>query len=202
MPIYDWAPNADSRLSRLESGRQFLRGGKIVYTDSNYASLPKTALNSSQVIDTTSSVIAKVGSVPIAVGDSGFSATATTTSIHWFWDGTNGSSRIIVRRADSTKIAIPKGDLNVTGLVANTMYFFYPFWSVSQSSFGWVIGTVGSPKVAHAAANANGLAAQKLQDREALSAGAMTFSTPAAGTTGGTPAGGGGAPGHGGYNTY
>jgi hypothetical protein len=62
-----------------------------------------------------------VGSTPNTTG-TGFTYTSTTTSITINWSG------LTLFRADNTTTAIPNGSQTITGLTANTTYYFYPTW--------------------------------------------------------------------------
>lgn len=184
-----------ARLQRLEIGSPYLRANNRVPTPAAYGRIPKDLLNGDG-FDIRSSGIITLGSTPATASTSGaFAYTSTTSSIHWYWDGTNGSQRILQRRADDSKFPIPAGDVNVTGLTINTPYSFYPFWpTFGQCQIGWsqISGTsVGTPAIAFAAANDEALHLQTLTDREPLSLGAMTAATAAAGSGSGSAGGGG-----------
>lgn len=132
--------------------------------------------------------------MPPFVVSGNFAYTADGTSIHWYWDGTNSSNALVIKRADGTNFSVPKGDLNITGLSNSTTYYFYPFWNLSGGcAVSFVIGTVGSPKFALSAVSTDALQAQSLLGREALSSGAMTAATTAGAGGGGSAGGGGGA---------
>jgi hypothetical protein len=198
------------RVFRFETGAQRLQRGQIRPTNGAFARLPSSALttknNGSQALNLSNSRIRKIGGVSVSGNTSGFAYTATTTSITWYWDGSNGSMVPIIRRADGTSFRVPisGSGLTVTGLTINTTYYFLPFWNTNNlCNIGWVPGTAGSPQIAFVVADTvdpvnspiYGME-QTLQGNEALTNGFMTAATTAAGTGGGG-AGGGGAGGSG-----
>lgn len=208
--MWDWSSGKTDlgvRISRLENSAPYiLRGGGIAATVSPYTSVPAAAINSG-AIDLSSTGVQTVGSVPPFVNVSGFAATATTTSITWYWDGTNSSKVIVINRADKTQFTVPPSSIAITNLTANTWYGFLPFWTPSNvCGIGWMQGDSGTPQIAFAGGTGASFAAaasaytlaqsnalQNSQGREALSTSFMTFQTPAAGTSSGSASGGGAA---------
>jgi len=201
-PVYPGFNNVgglDYRLRRLEVGAQRLRAGVIQPTSGQFARIPITAIDKQQRIDPTNPTFRKLGSVPPSGNVSGFAFTSTANSITWYWDGTNGSTVIVLKRSDSTTQVIPTtgSGLTITGLANATTYYFLPYWPPNNgSNVGWVPGTIGSPQIAFVLADTtsvnNGnfyLLEQSLQDREQLTSGFMTATT---GTSGGGGGGGGG----------
>jgi hypothetical protein len=168
-------------------------------TTGQYARIPADTLKTGAKIDLSLSTIRKVGSVPPAGNVSGFAYVGGANSITWYWDGTNGSTVIALKRSDGSAQVIPTAGsgLVVSGLAGATTYYFLPFWSPNQScNVGWVTGTVGSPQIAFIASDTtsvqNGnfyLLEQALQDREPLTGGFMSATT---GSSGGGGGGGGG----------
>src|SRR2546421_3588722 len=201
--IYAWKPaSLVGRLRRLETGAQRLQRGSIKFTDGAYRRIPADTLDATQRIDMTTSAVKKRGGVPPSGNTSGFAYTSTSTSITWYWDGTNGSTVITLKRADGSVQVIPTSGsgLAVTGLAATTTYYFLPYWTPNnQCNIGWVKGTIGTPQIAFVVADTtsvtNGafyLLEQSLQDREPLTAGFMTAVTAAGGGSCGGGRGGGG----------
>jgi hypothetical protein len=152
-------------------------------------------LNSDGTIQLANNKLRPLGNIAPTANNIGFAYTSTDTSIHLYWDGTNGSSRIVLRRADGTKIAIPGGDIQVTGLAASTTYYCLPYWSTltAPCNISFVPGTVGSPQIFFTVAtDLNAYQQQNLQTVEALSSGFLSVVTAAGGGTGGGGTGGGG----------
>src|SRR6185437_2327148 len=79
--------------------------------------------NSAQTVAASGSA----GSTPFST-TTGFAYTSTTTSITWYWDGTNGSSNITIYRADKTTTGPLSGSQTITGLSSGTTYNFYPYY--------------------------------------------------------------------------
>lgn len=187
--------NTDSRLRRIEKSIQFSRRGTVVGSSSPYRAVSSLAVTTSGIISlNTASGFAVKGSMPPCVASGGFAYTSDTSSIHLYWDGTNSSTILVLKRADGSTFTVPGGDINITGLSANTTYYFYPFWStLSGCAVGFVAGDSGSDpnKFAFSAASADALQQQNLLGREPLSNGAITAKTTAAGSGGGGTGGGG-----------
>lgn len=190
-------------LQRLETGSQRTQRGQIRPTNGSYARIPIKGLftqnNGDQSINLASATVRKIGGVAPTANTSGFAFVGGTNDIAWYWDGTNGSTVIILRRADGTKFRIPiaGSGLDVTGLLATTDYYFLPFWNPSNTcNIGWVPGTVGTPQIAFTLADTTNitnspaaLIAQTGQGSEPLTAGYMKATT---GSSGGGGGGGGG----------
>jgi hypothetical protein len=145
-------------------------------------------------LNLSNSGIAMVGNAAPNVLSGGFAYTCTDTTMTWYWDGTNGSSRMLIRRANGDKVPIPAGSIAVTGLTASTKYYFLPFKPVANScTIGWVGGTVGTPRIAFTVAtDLDAFQQQTLQSRDALWGGYMFGTTQ----PGGSPPGGGGGGGN------
>lgn len=130
-------------------------------------------------------------------------AVAQPTLINFYWDGTNGSQRFQVVRDDGTSFGpfITGSPLLVSGLVASTKYFFYPYFDETLSEIQFAGGGVGSPPIAFTAKNLLALQQQFLKNRIPLGLLFATtgVTTPATGSStvsggsGGGAAGGGGA---------
>lgn len=85
-------------------------------------------------VDLSKSGVLMKGAVPPA-RVSGFSYTATTTSITWVWKG------LTIYRADGTQVSVANGSQAVTGLTANETYQFYPYYDEATATFKWVTTT-------------------------------------------------------------
>lgn len=154
-------------------------------------------------IDPTSGQIVSSGSRVSSIATQ-LSAVATTSSISFYWDGTNSSVPFQIYRDDNTIFGpfITGSPQVVTGLSPNTTYFFYPYWneSAQRIQFASVPGvSIGSPAIAFTAKNALAAQQQILRGRLMLGSIAATTGivTPAAGTT--TTSAGGGGGGGGGF---
>lgn len=156
------------------------------------------ALNPPNVDPTSSQVLTggvRTGSVTTAIAYS-----ATTTSFTFYWDGTNGSVPFQIYRDDGsvTPPTIVGSPLTVTGLVANTKYFFYFYYDevLQLVKVALLPGiAIGTPPMAFTAQNLKACQQQILRNHIPL---APTFSgtgitTPASGTSSGTGGSGGGS---------
>jgi hypothetical protein len=127
------------RVRFLEQGNLRLRRGSLGPITGPYSKIGNDTFDSVGNIDTTRTAVRKLGSVPPSNNTTGFAYTSTGNSITWYWDGTNGSKLIILRRADSTMQVIPSGSLTVSGLAPSTDYYFFPFWTPNNKcTIGWV----------------------------------------------------------------
>lgn len=207
MPLYAFeSDKLLSRLARLEDAVPFLlQGGQ--YADNRFASFSSVQADTltDGLIDlTTSAGMITAGAIPPAVSTWGFAATVTANSITWYWDGTNGSTVLVIRRTDGIRQTVPAGSLTVTGLTNTTWYGFLPYWSPNnQCGIGWVAGSAGTPLIgfpggtgasfvnaATITVQADALAEQVKIGREQLSSGFMTMQV---GGGGGGAGGGGGS---------
>ena len=125
-----------------------------------------------------------------------FGFTATTTSISLFWNGSNSSTILRIYRDDGTIAGPFPGSQLVTGLVASTQYFFYPYFDEATQRVLFVSapGAVGTPPIAYKNAAIAVAQQQILRGRIPLASNlAVTgITTPASGSTGATNTGGGG----------
>lgn len=137
------------------------------------------------------------GSIPPS-GTTKFAAIATATTITIYWDGTNGSTQLLIHRADGTDTRA-SGNQAITKLAPSTTYFIYPYWDERDGSVNFVStaagpGTavpaaVGSPPYAYTTAVAN--AAQQVAALGAvpLSNGSIQVTTPSSGSAASTVGG-------------
>lgn len=119
-----------------------------------------------------------------------FSAVATPTGITFYWNGTNGSSSLVVYRDDGTPSYLEFGIQAITGLSAITTYYFYPYLdqSLIVNSLGlnaaqFVGGGAGSPAIALTARSQQAAVLQGGLNRIPLSNGAIAVTTPNAGSS-------------------
>lgn len=137
-------------------------------------------------------IVSSAGSTPFSTTSS-FAYTSTTTSITWYWDGTNGSTTLTIYRADNNTTGPVSGSQAITGLSSSTTYNFYPYWDEPTQTLKWVAGGTGTPAYAISSAGSKvAVQQQNLRTRIPLSLGGMQAATPAAGSGGGTGGGGGG----------
>lgn len=177
--------------------------GKIVFSDVitqasalNYyywvTSVDTFGQESAQQPAQSGTVQGSAGSIPFSTSTS-FTYTATTTSITWYWDGTNGSSPLTIYRADGTTTGPLSGNQAITGLTNATTYNFYPYYDETTKSLAWVAGGSGTPAYAQPSAGSKALVqSQNLRTRIPLSIGGMQASTGAGGSGSGGGGGGGG----------
>jgi hypothetical protein len=116
-----------------------------------------------------------------------FAAVATPTGITFYWNGSNGSASLLLYRDDGTPSYSEFGLLAVSGLSANTTYYFYPY--VDQSlivsaspAVQFMAGSSGSPAVALTSRSQAAAVAQGGLNRIPLSDGAIAVTTPISGT--------------------
>lgn len=106
-------------------------------------------------IDPSTAQLLSVGSRPYSIATP-ITAVATTTTITFYWDGTNGSQVFQVGRDDGTNFgpSIAGSPMVVTGLTINTNYFFYPYFDESINQIKFVnipLTSVGTPAIAFTA---------------------------------------------------
>jgi hypothetical protein len=145
-------------------------------------------------INPTSPTIQSLGGRMTSLA-TGFVSVATDTTIHLYWDGSNGSTLLRIYRDDGVVSGPFAGDLFITGLLATTTYFLYPYFDEASQVVKFVSqsGAVGSPPVAYRATAPQLAQTQFLRGHLPL---ASNLSTVGVTTTGGAPAttfvGGGG----------
>src|SRR5579859_1511691 len=103
---------------------------------------------SNPTVNPTTSQLTSLGSRTSSL-TTGFTFTATTTSITMYWDGTNNSSLLRIYRDDNSVDGPFSANQLVTGLTANTTYFFYPYFdeTLRTVQFVSIAGAVGSPPI-------------------------------------------------------
>ena len=152
-------------------------------------------LSPSQIDPTTINVKSAGSRTAALTTNFGFTA-PSTTSVQIFWDGTNSSTVLRIYRDDGSIAGPFPGSQLITGLTAATTYFFYPYFdeATGRVLFVSISGAVGTPPIAYPAATIAVAQQQILRGRVQLAANlAVTgITTPAAGTTPATNAGGGG----------
>jgi hypothetical protein len=175
-----------SRLRRLEGAYPKNNHTGPVFSKAKYTLPSSSAVLSTGQINPLSAVQAKGNLSPYVLsGNVGFTAGPNTVTA--WWDGTNSSVPIAVRRADGTSFSVPKGSQTINGLTPSTQYGFSIFWNVNGAgglSFG--PGDTGSPRIALSPAAPQSFINAALQmqqsfDAEPVYAGLVYFTTTAAG---------------------
>ena len=175
-----------SRVRRLEGAYPKDTHTSPVFSKAKFTLPSRTAVLPSGQINPLSAVQAKGNLSPLVLsGVLGFSASSTSITV--WWDGTNSSQVISIKRADGTSFTVPKGSQTITGLVASTQYGFSVYWNVNNTaglSFG--PGDIGAPQIAispTASQSVNNLAIQAQQsfDAEPVYSGLVFWSTTAGG---------------------
>lgn len=146
-------------------------------------------------VDPTSAILVSAGSRITSLTTKVSASAPSTTQIHVWWDGSNSSQVLRIYRDDNTIAGPFPGSQLVTGLTANTLYFFFMYFDEPTQLVHFVSqgGAVGTPPIAYTASTPLLLQQQTLRGRIPISQlGISGFSTPAAGNTPGTSQGGGG----------
>jgi hypothetical protein len=149
------------------------------------------------IVDPTTAGLKSAGSRTTALTTNFGASAPSTTSIQLYWDGTNSSTILRIYRDDGSVAGPFPGSQLVTGLTANTTYFFYPYFDEATQRVLFVSapGAVGSPPIAYTATAIAVAQQQILRGRVQLASNlAVTgFATPAAGNTPAASQGGGGS---------
>jgi hypothetical protein len=193
--VSKWAvssTDATSRLRRLEGAYPKNTHTSPVFSTAKFTLPAKTAVTPTGLISSQSSLSAKGSLSPnVLSGVLGFTATPTTITL--WWDGSNHSAILSVKRANGTSFTIPPGTQTITGLTAGMQYGFSVFWNINSSSgLSFGPGDSGSPKIAISPTASPtvlnvALQAQQSYVAEPIYSGQVYFTTPATGT--GTGAG-------------
>jgi len=189
MEIYDrfnMPIDLRTRVQRLEAGETRLRHGSELYPIGQFRRPSSSSLVGGQIGATG---VRKRGSIVLRILQGLFTYTATQNSIHWFWDGTNSSERLILLLVDNTQKVIPAGNIVISGLSSSTVYKFMPFWSIHENncSLGWVIGDNGKPQIAHTSVSAQSERLWHLESREPLADSPISATTLAGGDSSTSP---------------
>lgn len=147
-------------------------------------------------VDPTSSIISsagnRVGSLTTNFGANPLSA----TSIGIYWDGSNNSTILRIYRDDGTVAGPFPGHQVVTGLLASTTYYFYPFFNEATQLVQFVSqsGAHGTPPIAYTSQLIAVAQQQMLRGHTVLGSNlALTgVTTPASGSGTAVSVGGGG----------
>jgi hypothetical protein len=169
----------DARLSRLEAGFPSSVAGKVTFSNSTVA-VPSTnsVLSSGQVAPTG---IQATGSTFAFVIQGNFAFTSTGGSITIYWDGSNGSKLLAIRRADGSNYSILAGSMTIGGLTAGVQYGFSSFVSIAQPQhLSFVQGDAGQAQFAFSPAATPALLSsasrtQRLTTNERITEGLIFF---------------------------
>ncbi len=137
----------DARLSRLEAGYPSTVAGEVTFSPSTLA-VPNTqsVLPSGQVAPTG---IQATGSTFAFVVQGNYGFTSTGSSITIYWDGTNGSKLLAIRRADGSNYSIQAGSMTISGLTPGVKYGFASYVAIAQPDYlSFVQGDAGTPQFA------------------------------------------------------
>lgn len=169
----------DARLSRIEAALPSTVAGQVTFSASTLSVPANTAVQSSGNIAPTG--VTATGSTFAFVVQGNFSFTSNGNSISIFWDGTNGSSLLAIRRADGSNFSVTAGSMTVSGLTAGLQYGFSAFVAIAQPSMlSFVQGDAGSPQFAFspsatAALVSSASRTQRLTTNERITEGPIYF---------------------------
>jgi len=150
---------------RVERGFPYKRRGQPVTVASTFntldlntgssvglhAPVSTTALTGNQLDPSKSGFLQKGSAVPtfITVAFTFNAGSPTTLTISWPATPIRRANRTLTTSSDT---AIPAGSIAITGLTANTTYWYYPFWSEAAGIVGWGgagnATSAGSPAIA------------------------------------------------------
>ena len=137
----------DARLSRLEAAYPASIAGRVTFSNSSLAVPATGSVLASGAIAPTG--IQATGSTFAFVIQGNLSFTSDGSSITIYWDGSNGSKLMTVRRADGSNFSITAGSMRIGGLIAGVQYGFSSFVAIAQpQNLSFVQGDSGAPKFA------------------------------------------------------
>lgn len=180
------------RIARLETmAPQILRGNGVAAQNQffKYGPLITSGLSNGKIDISKTGSITFVGSMGQTVVDGQFSVGAPTsaTSSTIYWDGTNSSRQIVLRRADGTNFPIPGSTQIVTGLTAGGAYTYMAYWIPGNvCTIAWAQGTNGTPQIAFdntASASIFNIGNATLTQAGHEKLGVFSFTQPASGTS-------------------
>lgn len=171
-----------------------------------YGKVLQTALTHNKINPSKAGVMS-VGCRPFSITTACQYTQPSPTEIGFYWDGTNGSVLFQIYRDDDTVLtaaeqAVASGNLVVTGLTANTLYYFYPYYdeTLGTISFPTNASGVGTPAVAFTTSNLLAQQQQILRYRiplwSLLSINGIQTPSSGSGSGGSGGGGGGGGGGH------
>jgi len=182
--------NLIARVSRLEDTAPFtIRGNTFAGQGrSKFLPIDSTGILKGKLNLATASGINFKGILAPNVIDGQFTvASPSDSSATIYWDGTNSSRVLVIRRADGTTSTVPPNNITITGLTFSVQYEALAYWSpFNACGLGFAPGTVGTPQIAFASTDsdtlvAQGVANQSLAGREPI--GTISWTQPASGGT-------------------
>jgi hypothetical protein len=196
---YGSAAQPDNMFSyRMERGFPFQRAGSPVTVSSTFNTLKlntgsavglhgpvnQSALTNGLVDPAQPGFSQKGSNVPTFVTvPFTFHATGPTAlTISWPAYALRRANRTLTTSNDT---AIPAGTISITGLTANTTYWYYPYWSETAQTLGWAgagnATSAGSPAIAQTLQSDTVLQFASFQGFVPLNT--LQFTQPAAGST-------------------
>lgn len=186
--------NLEARISRIEKVVPYKTGGGK-YAPMTFAPIISSGLTNGKINLSTGAAIDFKGIMSPNVVDGQFAvACPSDSSAVIYWDGTNTSRVIIIRRPDSqgqglngTSTTVPGNNITITGLTPAVKYQALAYWvPFNACGIGFAPGTAGTPLIAFASTDSDttvnqGQAAQSLAGREPL--GNISWTQPTAGGT-------------------
>lgn len=137
----------DARISRVEAALPKKVAGNVLYSASTLSVPGSSVVQSSGNIAPTG--ITATGSTFAFVVQGNFGFTSNGSSITIYWDGTNGSKLLAIRRADGSNYSITAGSMTISGLTAGVQYGFSSFVCIAQPAMlSFVQGDAGTPQFA------------------------------------------------------
>lgn len=187
--------NFAPRIARMEKITPYLLGGGK-FAPSDFSTIDAAGIVDGKLNLAVSAGINFKGILSPNVVDGQFSvAKPNDSSAIIYWDGTNSSRVLIIRRPDSkgqglggTSTTVPGSNITITGLTHDLIYQVLPYWSpFNACGIGFAPGTVGTPQIAFLSTDsdttfAQGKALQSLAGREPL--GNVSWTMPVLGGSG------------------
>lgn len=181
-----------ARLSRVEDMVPLIqRGGSFAGQGRNqYLPIASGGVQVGKLDLTSTSALSFQGIVAPNVVDGQFTvAKPSDSSATLYWDGTNSSRVIVIRRADGTTTTVTPSNITITGLTHDVQYQVLPYWSPNSAcGLGFAPGTVGTPAIAFASTDSDttvnqARSIQSLAGNEPL--GNVSWTQPASGGSSG-----------------
>lgn len=169
----------DGRISRIEAALPTVVAGSPLFSPSPVTVPGSSSVNASGLVNPTG--IQATGSTFAFTVQGNFAFTSSGSAITIYWDGSNGSKLLAIRRADGSNYSVLAKSMTISGLTAGVAYSFYPYIAVNQpGNLSFVQGDSGTPEFAFSpSASAASLAAasrtQRLTVNESITVGPIQF---------------------------